>query len=191
MVMRNRVRRTGFALALTLGAMSAVAVSGQGAGTAGAAGAPIKIINISMVTSPVYGQPSPETPATIKAAASVINAAGGLDGHPIKVIVCDDKGNLNDAANCAREAVSDGVVAAVGDNSPTGTAIDPILESAGIATIGPNPLSATDLSSPNSFTVQSGFLTVTGAAVALEQAGAKRIETVTIAASTSAEVSAL
>src|SRR5271155_1507771 len=111
-------------------------------GVAGAAkltGTPIKIMNISQITDPTQGQPTPEAGAGVVAAAKSINAAGGINGHSLKVIVCNDQDNEATAANCARAAVSDGVVATVADNTEWGSAIIPILAAAGIATIGQLP----------------------------------------------------
>lgn len=113
-------------------------------------------MNISQVTDPSQGQPTPEAPAGVQAAAKAINAAGGIKGHPIKVIVCNDTDTSSVASNCAREAVSDKVVATVGDNTEWGTDIVPILKSAGIASIGSLPVTIPDFSSSNSFPLQPG-----------------------------------
>jgi len=121
-----------------------------------ASATPITIMNISQITDPSQGQPTPEAGAGVQAAAKAINAAGGIKGHPIKVIVCNDADTSSTAANCANEAVSDKVVATVGDNSEWGTEIVPILKSAGIASIGSLPVSIPDFSSSNSFPVQPG-----------------------------------
>ena len=53
----------------------------------------------------------------MRAAARAINAAGGVNGHPLVVDSCNDQGDPNLSATCARKMVSDHVVATFGDIS--------------------------------------------------------------------------
>ena len=56
----------------------------------------------------------PEARIGVQAAAERINSEGGVQGHPIEVLTCNDQNDPNTAASCAREAVDAGVVAVVG-----------------------------------------------------------------------------
>jgi ABC-type branched-subunit amino acid transport system substrate-binding protein len=93
----------------------------------------------------------------VKAAANAMNAAGGMNGHRVDVIACDDQGNPNLAATCARQAQSDGVVAVVGSFDPVGTAQTlPILNAEGIPYLGATSAEPTDYTSPNAWPMDGG-----------------------------------
>ena len=77
----------------------------------------------------------PEIPAADEAAAKQINAEGGLKGHPIQVITCNDQGNVNIDEQCAEKAVSDGVIAAVGSYSTILQVWYPIFAKTGIVNL--------------------------------------------------------
>ena len=79
------------------------------------AGTPIKVMQIATLTGPSNNVPQDADAG--KATAKAINAAGGVNGHPIVLEVCDDKFDPNQAADCARQAVSDNVAAVVALNS--------------------------------------------------------------------------
>jgi ABC-type branched-subunit amino acid transport system substrate-binding protein len=75
----------------------------------------------------------------------LVNASGGIDGHPVKLIMCYDQGDPNTSRTCADNAVSNpDVVATVAVFSNNDDIIDPIMEKAGIAQIGIDPQGATD-----------------------------------------------
>ena len=65
-----------------------------------------------------------------------INTHGGIAGRPLEAKFCDAKGTPTAAAACAREAVADKAVAAVGNFTFTGDAVVPILEKANTALFG-------------------------------------------------------
>jgi hypothetical protein len=80
-----------------------------------------------------------------------IDAHGGINGHPLKVITCDDHGDPNTAASCARQAVSDNVTAVVGSFTSSESVI-PILAAAHTAYFGTCcALYPADFTSSNSF----------------------------------------
>jgi ABC-type branched-subunit amino acid transport system substrate-binding protein len=70
-----------------------------------------------------------------EAAIKTINAAGGVNGHPLQLLVCDSKGNGNVADACARKAVASNAVADVGGLNFTGTPVE-IMNAAGYPMIG-------------------------------------------------------
>ena len=124
-------------------------------GSAGAAsGDPIKV----MVSAPVDTQlpPYPNIPGAAEVYEQYINAKGGVAGRPLDVITCDNKGEPNEGANCARQAVEEGVVAVVGSFTFDASRIIPVLEEANIAWFGACcPLVAQEFTSPISFVLGS------------------------------------
>jgi ABC-type branched-subunit amino acid transport system substrate-binding protein len=95
-----------------------------------------------------------------------INAHGGIKGHPLKVITCDERGDPNQLANCARQAVSSHAVAVVGSYSNNGAAAMPIVEKAKIAWFGGCcPTVPDELGNADSFPLGSGFGVIAGLAV--------------------------
>jgi ABC-type branched-subunit amino acid transport system substrate-binding protein len=79
----------------------------------------------------------PEIKAAAEAAIKTINGAGGVNGHPLTITVCDTNRDPNQAATCARQAASDqSIVAVVGRVSEYGGSIAPVLSAAGLPDIG-------------------------------------------------------
>src|SRR4051812_32291670 len=91
-----------------------------------------------------------------------INNDGGLGGHELKLITCNDSADPNKAADCARQAVDQQVAALVGGFTANGDAIMPILEAAGIPWFAPPGISAAELSSKDSYPLTSGVLGLAG-----------------------------
>ncbi|WP_072485708.1 ABC transporter substrate-binding protein [Streptomyces atratus] len=84
------------------------------------------------------------------------NDNGGLDGHRLRVVTCDEEDTSIGAANCARRAVEEKAVAVVGSYSRHGSAFMPPLEAAGIPYIGGYGASDEEFSSYNSYPVNGG-----------------------------------
>jgi ABC-type branched-subunit amino acid transport system substrate-binding protein len=119
---------------------------------------------------------SPEVPEGAIAAAKAINARGGIKGRPVEIISCDTHADPNTAAGCGREAVSQGVVAMVGDLTIYGSEFMPLLAQHQIASIGLEPSTAADFTSPASFPIAGGApVVLAGLGEALAEAGAKKI----------------
>lgn len=126
-----------------------------------ATGEPIKLMTIADVTS--LGPIFPNIAITAKAYEQFINAEGGIGGRPVEVIACDAKGTPTDATACARQAVSEGVVAVIGSSTFTGDAIMSVLEPAGIAYFGMCcPLSPSEWAGETSFPLGSMPVFATG-----------------------------
>lgn len=135
-----------------------------------ASGEPIKMMLLSQLEAPAFAFPEIE-PAT-RVAIDAFNLAGGLDGRPVELIICNDQYDPNVAAGCARDAVSDGVVAVLGYFSFGGAGVLPILEEAGIPYIGNSILSIADPGSPAAFPLEGGIVSIgTGIGRALVEAG--------------------
>ena len=109
-------------------------------------------------------------------AIDAVNAAGGVQGRPLKLVVCDNQLNANAAAACARQlAADDNLIATVGSLSSFGGDTNPVFQNASIAGIGTSPLGAGDYKSPVVFPVSPGGQIIVGGAVLLaDQLKAKK-----------------
>jgi branched-chain amino acid transport system substrate-binding protein len=113
-----------------------------------ATGSPIKIGHISDATGVVA---YPQVSAAVRGAVRGVNERGGLDGHPLELDTCDGASEINKDVACARQMVSDGVVAMVGSSVPIAEPqVVSILSAAKIPQIGTNGY-ATALSDPYNF----------------------------------------
>lgn len=132
--------------------------SGGGADAPALTGDPIKIMTISTISTPnlQFG----ETADAVAARVEALNAAGGINGSPVEAIACDERNDPNTAADCARQAVEEGVVATVGDYTLQGESVWPTLEAVGIPRIGLRSVTPTDGTSELSFPVDSTVATV-------------------------------
>ncbi|MDY0070595.1 MAG: ABC transporter substrate-binding protein [Porticoccaceae bacterium] len=173
----NRVisRTLYLPLALSLGLLAGCA--DEGANDTGSDGEKaIRLMFIGQITDTANATPIPEAAAGVRAAVASINAEGGLNGRPLRVEICDDKNDANEATKCARRAARDGVVATVGNTSNFGDMIMPVLEQAGIVSIGHNPIMPRDFASPAAYPLQPGAPgMLSGAAKMLADQGVKRI----------------
>jgi ABC-type branched-subunit amino acid transport system substrate-binding protein len=131
-------------------AVSGTSSTGTGSGSA-ATGTPIKVMVIAPFT--LAAAPSKANFDAVKVQAKLQNAKGGINGHPVTVLGCDDQNDANVAAACARQAVTDHVVALVGVFTLQPAAIYPIIEKAGIPNIGDYQIGAGDYTSPNSWPI--------------------------------------
>lgn len=139
-------------------------------GSSAATGSPINLqVDVELTGSSTV---NPQIVAGAKIAAAAINKAGGVNGHKLNIIGCDDQGNPNVAAQCGQSAVSNNVVALVGSSSQQEATIMPITFAAGIPNIGCACSSPVSLTSPLSFPLGGGSLTGTyGPAAILSKAG--------------------
>ncbi|MGD9752836.1 MAG: ABC transporter substrate-binding protein [Acidimicrobiia bacterium] len=181
----SRRARRGWVVVLVALGLVAAACGGDDGGDAPAArasddaaasgapsGEPIKV----MTSAPVNTQlpPYPNIPEAAKIYAEYINDKGGINGRPLEVITCDDRGEANEAANCARQAVEEKVVANVGSFTfDVSRGID-ILREANIAWFGACcPIVQQEFSYENSFVLGANFAASTGAAVRMIEDGCK------------------
>src|SRR5579875_930550 len=102
------VQRRGRAAGLLAIACSAVLVLGACAKASGSK-APIKVMVAGTWTLPGGGSLAPVRDS-ILAGIKSINAAGGVDGHQMIPVVCDDQNQANLDASCGEKAVTDHVV---------------------------------------------------------------------------------
>ncbi|WP_069171275.1 ABC transporter substrate-binding protein [Streptomyces griseus] len=88
--------------------------------------------------------------------AAWINGQGGIDGHELRVLTCNEGDTPVGASRCARRAVDENVAAVVGSYSRHGRAFLAPLEAAGIPYIGGYGASADELTSYLSYPVNGG-----------------------------------
>ncbi|SQD97413.1 conserved hypothetical protein [Parafrankia sp. Ea1.12] len=109
-----------------------------------------------MIIAPVgtTGANHPEMVAAVRAAARGVNERGGIKGHPVEILHCNEKNDPTAAKECAQKAVDEHVLAVVSTVNGSG-GIMPILEEAGIPAIGSAGIAAdgSELSSDVSFVV--------------------------------------
>ena len=145
---------SGSTTATTAAAGGTTTAASSGTTAAAASGTPIKVMTVAPVNTNL--PPYPNIPAAAEIYGKFINDKGGINGHPVEVITCDDKGDPNEGANCARKAVDEGVVAVVGSFVFDASRIIPVLEDAHIAWFGECcPLVAQEFASPISFPIGS------------------------------------
>jgi len=85
-------------------ASSAPATTAAAAATAAATGDPIVLGSVETLTSPL-GAVNPITDKAINAWAAWVNSHGGVNGHPVKVIIKDDGGDQARSVAAAHELV--------------------------------------------------------------------------------------
>ena len=124
-------RRSQVLRIVAVGTMAA-AISSFSAAAAWAADT-IKIGSVLSVTGPASFLGDPED-KTLKMYVDKINAAGGVDGKKIELIVYDDGGDANKARTFATRLIEDDKVVAMVGGSTTGTtmAMIPVFEEAQI-----------------------------------------------------------
>ncbi|MCZ7525366.1 MAG: ABC transporter substrate-binding protein [Acidimicrobiia bacterium] len=123
-------------------------------------GEPVKVMAIYEKTA---GVAVPEIGEGVQAAVDALNGRGGVQGRPLEYVECDTQNDPNTAAECGRQAVSEGVVAIVGSLSVHSGEFMPTLADAGIASIGLVPAGAADFTSPNAYPIYGGLVTAVAA----------------------------
>ncbi|GAA3001672.1 ABC transporter substrate-binding protein [Streptomyces fulvorobeus] len=137
----------------------ALLISGCGVlpGSSGSADQPVTVMTWAPERAP-DGSPHAMAGATAMATAYArwVNEEGGIDGHELRVITCDEGDTLLGAGRCAREAVKRDAAAVVGSYSRHGQAFMAPLEAAGIPYIGGYGASTEEFTSYNSYPVNGG-----------------------------------
>lgn len=99
----------------------------------------------------------PGMPAMAQTFARWVNSQGGIDGHELRVLTCNEQNTPTGAAACARRAVRENAVAVVGSYSQNGRAFMAPLEAAGIPYIGGYGITEDEFTSPLSYPVNGGL----------------------------------
>ncbi|REK84734.1 hypothetical protein DY245_41635 [Streptomyces inhibens] len=98
----------------------------------------------------------PGMPAMAQAYARWVNSRGGIGGHRLRVLTCNERNDSVAAAQCAQRAVDKGAVAVVGSYSQFGRSFMSPLEVKGIPFIGGYGASDEEFQSPLSYPVNGG-----------------------------------
>jgi ABC-type branched-subunit amino acid transport system substrate-binding protein len=139
-------------------------------------GEPVKVGVIGPFDKAAFGNPQPELRAAAFAAMDGINKRGGINGHELEVIACDDEYDPNKSAECARKFVEEGVVAVVGSQTIGYSAYGPIVKKAGIPVIGSMPLGSEDYQDLNNYPISTGGVGLfAGDVIAAKMAGKKSV----------------
>jgi ABC-type branched-subunit amino acid transport system substrate-binding protein len=129
------VRATALAAGSLVACTSLAAGCGVVPGVAGGSGdGPITVM--TWAPEQTNSTNKPGMPAMAKAYARWVNAHGGIKGHKLNVLTCNDHNDSVAAAKCARRAVDENVVAVVGSYSEFSDSFFAPLEGAGIPYIG-------------------------------------------------------
>jgi ABC-type branched-subunit amino acid transport system substrate-binding protein len=158
------------------GSASAKPISSAIAAISDASSCGAPTIKLGMI-GPVKAQEQDITPQIqgAEAAAAAVTRTCELGG-PVKLISCNDQYNPNVAAQCARELVSDGVIALVGDQSPNGDTYTPIMSAAGIPEVGSLASSGMQLTNPLSYPLLNGIVGIISEASVAKNLGATKVE---------------
>jgi ABC-type branched-subunit amino acid transport system substrate-binding protein len=118
----------------------------------------------------------PEAVAAAKAAARGVNSRGGVKGHPLELVNCNEKNDAATARECAQKAVDEKVLAVVSVFNGSG-GIMPVLEAAGIPAIGSTGIAAdgSELTSKISFMLSPLTFFPAVCPSLLKKVGAKKI----------------
>lgn len=98
----------------------------------------------------------PGMPAMAQAYARWVNSRGGIRGHRLRVLTCNERNDSVYAAQCAQRAVDEGAIAVVGSYSQSGRSFMSPLEVKGIPFIGGYGASDEEFESPLSYPVNGG-----------------------------------
>ncbi|MFE6100922.1 ABC transporter substrate-binding protein [Streptomyces laurentii] len=149
-------RLTSLLAYATTMATAATLLSGCGVlpGMAGGSKEPVTVMTWAPDRTRATNMPG--MPAMAQAYARWVNANGGIDGHELRVLTCNEQNTSAGASDCARRAVHEGAVAVVGSYSQNGDAFMAPLEAAGIPYIGGYGISEDEFTSPLSYPVNGG-----------------------------------
>ena len=139
--------------------LAAACSSSSSSGSASGGGGTIASTITVSVPCPISGpNPVPECATSVQAYFDQVNAAGGVNGHKLKAIICDTQLNPVTEADCLKNAISNSsVVAFVGH----GTLV--VSPDEAISDIGTFTLTPAMSTAPNDFALSSYAGTTGGA----------------------------
>jgi branched-chain amino acid transport system substrate-binding protein len=151
------------ACVVLLGSLALAACGGgdSGGGSAGSSsskltGDPILLGSILTITNPAWDNSGVQK--VNDAWSSHINDdLGGIDGRPVKVETCDDRGDPAGTSQCLRNLIDKGVVGFVNNSSLAfGANALPAMEQAGLVNLGGWPITPAEFSSTSNFPTTPG-----------------------------------
>jgi ABC-type branched-subunit amino acid transport system substrate-binding protein len=129
--------------------------------TSGASKTPITVMALGTISSTAFS--NPQQVSGVQAVADAVNATGGINGHKIVVLSCNDNLNPDVTESCARTAVSDHVAAVIEVVTPFVPQMLPILQQANIPLLADSPDNPQELVNPISFPIGGGSYTMMSA----------------------------
>lgn len=149
-------RLTSLIAYVTTAAAGASLLTGCGVlpGTTGGSREPVTVMTWAPDQTRATNMPG--MPAMAQAYARWVNSQGGIDGHELRILTCNERNTATGAAECARRAVRENAVAVVGSYSQNGRAFMAPLEAAEIPYIGGYGISEDEFTSPLSYPVNGG-----------------------------------
>ncbi len=124
--------------------------------TAGLTGEPVKVGTIYEGSNTVLA--NPEIPDGAMAGALLVNQNGGIDGRPVEIVACDTADDPNQAAECGRQMVDEGVVALTGVLSVHASEFMPLMEQEQIPSIAHVSAGVPGFTSPAAFPLGGGIV---------------------------------
>ncbi|MFE3583657.1 ABC transporter substrate-binding protein [Streptomyces vinaceus] len=137
-------------------ATGACLVAGCGVLPGGSGGSGTTITVMTFAPQDTKATNMPGMPGMAKAYEAWINSKGGINGHKLRVLTCNEKNTPTGAADCARKAIDEKAVAVVGSYSQHGRAFMAPLEAEGIPFIGGYGVSSEEFQSTLSYPVNGG-----------------------------------
>lgn len=115
-----------------------------------------------------------------RAAVRSINAHGGIKGRQVRIDICDDRNDPNQAQACARRMVSQHVIASAASISGLSMVEGPILDEAGIPQVMGEALNPEDFTLPTAFPLDGGiFVQFAGGLVGMKRRNLHSLHIVT------------
>jgi branched-chain amino acid transport system substrate-binding protein len=109
--------------------------AGTGGSSTKASGTPYVIGTISDVTG-AEASSEGTTNATLQVWVDWVNANGGINGHPVKLIAFDTQFNPANALADAKQLISDHIIALVSDQTSFDSTFESAMQQAGIPVVG-------------------------------------------------------
>jgi ABC-type branched-subunit amino acid transport system substrate-binding protein len=122
--------------------------------------------------------------------ARYVNTHGGLDGHPVKIVRCDDALDATKNQDCARRLIQDTSVLGVigGETIVTPLVAAPLLNQAGLTYMSTETTGEGEMKGPAMFAVTGGAITQFAAlAKHFPATGAKKVALVNAASTSSSK----
>ncbi|WP_030156840.1 ABC transporter substrate-binding protein [Streptomyces sp. NRRL S-244] len=149
-------RTSSLTRTLVATAMGTCLVAGCGVLPGGSGGSGDTITVMTFAPQGTKATNMPGMPGMAKAYEAWVNSKGGINGHKLRVLTCNEKNTPNGAADCARKAINEKAVAVVGSYSQHGRAFMAPLEAEGIPFIGGYGVSSEEFQSTLSYPVNGG-----------------------------------
>lgn len=189
MMANGRNRKRGWVIAAAIATTAAVvgcSSSATSSSTTSASGSsqpsgstladsPIPVL-VEGTWSGVSGAALPQVRDSVLAGIKDINAHGGINGHPVDPVVCDDQGDANRATQCLEQALQQHVVAWLWPSATTNLGVMPLMVSAGLVGIGGTADDEAGQTSPASYPFTGAIPGIfAGMPESLAASGAKNI----------------